>query len=162
MLFESVQKIVFKKGVQKSSKKQKNKKHKQTHQQTNWCSSNKLVTQRVAFWASWAGVECNNSSISALFLPSKRVHTCLLVSGRGLRGEEAGDALAETTPAATRTTHLKNNDPIERPILGLGINDHVEIGSGRAILLTLADHGYDKIEVHIPKSNKDDFKKYMT
>lgn len=56
---------------------------------------------------------------------------------------------------------LKNNQPIERPILGLGINDHVEIGSGRAILLTLADHGYDKIEVHIPKSNKDDFKKYM-
>lgn len=50
---------------------------------------------------------------------------------------------------------------LEKPILGIGLMENVEIGSGRAIFLTLAAHGLDKIPVHIPKSNQSDFKEFL-
>lgn len=56
---------------------------------------------------------------------------------------------------------IKNREALEKPILGIGIKDNVEIGSGRAIFLTLADHGLQKIPVHIPKSCESDFKAFL-
>jgi hypothetical protein len=56
---------------------------------------------------------------------------------------------------------LKSTQPIEKPILGIGIQDNVEIGSGRAELLTLAAHGVKTMPVHIRKSNERDFKAFL-
>ncbi len=56
---------------------------------------------------------------------------------------------------------VKNAKSLEKPVLGIGLMDNVEIGSGRATLLTLADMGYKTIPVHIPASNSDFFKKFM-
>ena len=50
--------------------------------------------------------------------------------------------------------------PLEKPILGIGMMDNVEIGSGRATFLTLVAHGIKTIPVHIPRSNEADFKKF--
>lgn len=51
--------------------------------------------------------------------------------------------------------------PLEKPVLGIGLADNVEIGAGRAVFLTLAALGVHAIEVHIPKSNESDFKDYI-
>ena len=56
---------------------------------------------------------------------------------------------------------IEKGVPIEKPILGIGMQENVEIGSGRAEFLTLAAHGIKSIPVHIPKSNQDDFEKYL-
>ena len=56
---------------------------------------------------------------------------------------------------------LKDGADIEKPLLGIGIQDNIEIGSGKAALLTLAAHGIKKLPVHIPKSNERDFKPFL-
>lgn len=58
-------------------------------------------------------------------------------------------------------TALNDNAPLEKPILGIGIQDNIEIGSGRAVLLTLAAQGVETLPVHIPKSNESDFKDFL-
>ena len=55
---------------------------------------------------------------------------------------------------------LDNNRPIEKPVLGIGMLENVEIGCGRAILLTLAANGIQQLPVHVPNSHKEDFKPY--
>lgn len=57
---------------------------------------------------------------------------------------------------------LKNGQPLERPVLGIGILDNIEIGAGREIFLTLAAHGEDTLEAHIPKSSHKEFKQFLT
>lgn len=54
-----------------------------------------------------------------------------------------------------------DNQSLERPILGLGIMDNVEIGSRKEVLLTLYSLGIKNLSVHIPKNCLNDFKKYM-
>ncbi len=54
-----------------------------------------------------------------------------------------------------------NGAPLERPILGIGVMDNIEIGSRRDVLLTLTSQGVKKLSVHIPKSNKEDFAPYL-
>ena len=51
--------------------------------------------------------------------------------------------------------------PLERPILGIGVMDNIEIGSRRDILLTLMSQGVKTLSVHIPKSNAEDFTAYL-
>jgi len=41
---------------------------------------------------------------------------------------------------------------LEIPVLGIGLQDNVEIGSGKAIICTLAAHGVVSIPAHVPKS----------
>jgi hypothetical protein len=53
-----------------------------------------------------------------------------------------------------------NKEAFEQPVLGIGIMENIEIGSGRADFLTLAAHGVKTIRVHIPKSNESDFKAF--
>ena len=57
---------------------------------------------------------------------------------------------------------IKDGEKIEKPILGLGVMDNVEIGSGRAALLTLIDHGHTSLPVHVPNSQKDEFAAFLT
>lgn len=56
---------------------------------------------------------------------------------------------------------LKQGGALERPVLGIGIQDNVEIGAGRAVFLTMAALGAKKVPVHIPASHKDDFKSFI-
>ncbi len=56
---------------------------------------------------------------------------------------------------------VKSGEAVERPILGIGIMDNVEIGSRRDVLLTIADQHIDVISVHIPKMNEKDFMPYI-
>ena len=59
------------------------------------------------------------------------------------------------------TEQIRKGAPLERPVLGIGILDTVEIGSGRDVLLTLAVHGLSQIEVHIPKSHAEELKPFI-
>lgn len=56
---------------------------------------------------------------------------------------------------------ISGGELIEKPVLGIGIMDNVEIGIGRAEFLTLAANGEKTIHVHIPKSNESDFKVFL-
>lgn len=56
---------------------------------------------------------------------------------------------------------LKAGETLDTPVLGIGIQDNVEIGSGKAVLCTLAANGIQTIPAHIPKSNESDFKDFM-
>lgn len=57
---------------------------------------------------------------------------------------------------------IRRNRPLEKPILGIGLLENVEIGSGRATFLTLAATGLQTIPVHIPKSNQDEFVPFLS
>jgi hypothetical protein len=50
---------------------------------------------------------------------------------------------------------------VEKPVLGIGIQDNVEIGSGKAAFMVLAAQGATQIPVHIPQSNEKDFKAFI-
>ncbi|HOO50773.1 MAG TPA: hypothetical protein PLK94_05715 [Alphaproteobacteria bacterium] len=57
---------------------------------------------------------------------------------------------------------LLNGDKIlERPVLGIGIMDNIEIGSGRDLFLAMAARGQDVIPVHIPKSQQEEFRLFV-
>ena len=58
-------------------------------------------------------------------------------------------------------TLIKGDDPLERPVLGIGILDNVEIGSGKDLFLSLAALGMTTIPVHIPKSHENDFRMFI-
>ena len=57
-------------------------------------------------------------------------------------------------------TALAKGQSLDKPILGIGMMDNIEIGSGRATFLTLVAHGIKTIPVHIPRGNEADFKKF--
>ena len=57
--------------------------------------------------------------------------------------------------------NLSQNTPLERPVLGIGIMDNIEIGSRRDVFLTLAKQGFTKISVHIPIVHLKEFTPYL-
>lgn len=56
---------------------------------------------------------------------------------------------------------IQQGEKIKRPVLGIGLMENVEIGAGKAEFLTLAAHGHSKVSVHIPKSNREEFEKFI-
>ncbi len=56
---------------------------------------------------------------------------------------------------------IQNNADLEKPVLGIGLLENIEIGSGRATFLTLAAHGCKTMPVHIPKSNLKEFSRFI-
>lgn len=57
---------------------------------------------------------------------------------------------------------IENADfKLERPVLGIGIMDNIEIGAGRDLFLSLAAMGVETISVHIPKSHGADFRIFI-
>jgi hypothetical protein len=56
---------------------------------------------------------------------------------------------------------IEHGRPLMMSLLGIGIMDNVEIGSGRAEFLTLAALGHKILPVHIPIGNKADFKPFL-
>jgi hypothetical protein len=55
---------------------------------------------------------------------------------------------------------LAQGEALEKPVLGIGLLDNIEIGSGRAVFLTLAALGAKTVPVHIPRSNESEFKAF--
>lgn len=56
---------------------------------------------------------------------------------------------------------LGAGEAMDRPVLGIGLLDNVEIGAGRDIFLTLAARGFKETEVHIPVASAADFKQFL-
>lgn len=56
---------------------------------------------------------------------------------------------------------FKSGKALDRPILGIGVMDNVEIGARRDVLLTLYAQGVKTLSVHVPKSNVQDFTPYL-
>jgi hypothetical protein len=56
---------------------------------------------------------------------------------------------------------LKDGHALDKPILGIGLMDNIEIGAGKAVFLTLAAMGHKTIPVAIPKSCEKDFKSFI-
>lgn len=50
---------------------------------------------------------------------------------------------------------------LEIPVLGIGLLENVEIGTGRAILLTLAARGLEAMPAHIPVSHREEFEDFI-
>lgn len=67
----------------------------------------------------------------------------------------------EQSRRATIESALNNGKAIEKPVLGIGLMDNVEIGSGRAVFLTLAAHGCKTLPVHVPKSSIKEFDPFL-
>ena len=57
---------------------------------------------------------------------------------------------------------LERAEPLEKPVLGIGLLDNVEIGIGRHIFLAAVIYGLSDIPVHIPKSHKEDFEPFLS
>lgn len=55
----------------------------------------------------------------------------------------------------------ESGEVLERPILGIGIMDNIEIGARRDVLLSLMSVGIKTLSVHIPKSAREDFAPYL-
>lgn len=74
----------------------------------------------------------------------------------------AGELSETEQPKRTAVEdRLKKGTPIEKPVLGIGLLENVEIGSGRATFLTLAARGLKTMPVHVPKSNLDEFNPFL-
>lgn len=56
---------------------------------------------------------------------------------------------------------ISQKEGLNRPVLGIGLMENIEIGAGKAEFLTLAAQGLSKISVHIPKSNSEEFEKFI-
>ena len=56
---------------------------------------------------------------------------------------------------------LEKRAPLEKPVLGIGILENVEIGVGRATFLTLAAMGVPAVPVHIPRAHSDEFSSFL-
>ncbi|MEM8832937.1 MAG: hypothetical protein AAGB32_00200 [Pseudomonadota bacterium] len=57
---------------------------------------------------------------------------------------------------------INKGDSLKRPVLGVGLIDNVEIGSGKDVFLTLASENIDTIEVHISKKDQDFFESFKS
>lgn len=57
---------------------------------------------------------------------------------------------------------LRDARPLERPVLGIGLAENVEIGAGKAVFLTLAALGFNSVSVHIPAAHRGEFDAFLT
>lgn len=56
---------------------------------------------------------------------------------------------------------LAKGDALPTPIVGLGMFDNVEVGSGAGIIATLADMGVKLIPVHLRRAQEKGLKKFL-
>jgi len=74
--------------------------------------------------------------------------------------EELGDLEKQKFEAVTAT--YQKGEALEKPILGIGVLDNIEIGSRRDVFLTLAAHEVTEISVHVLKQDEKEFTEYLT
>lgn len=86
-------------------------------------------------------------------------HEWMLPDGRLKAREDLPPG--EQPKRAEAEEKIRAKKPLEKPVLGIGLMENVEIGAGRAMFLTLAAQGVNALPVHIPKSNRDEFQPFM-
>ncbi len=87
-------------------------------------------------------------------------HEWLTQDGRIKHMSDMTDAMKEKRTLCERAID-KPDYCLERPVLGIGILDNIEIGAGRDLFLSLAARGIEFIPVHIPKSHESDFRIFI-
>lgn len=56
---------------------------------------------------------------------------------------------------------IKSGQTLEKPVLGIGLLENVEIGIGRATFLVAFANGQKEIPAHIPKAHEKDFQPFL-
>ena len=56
---------------------------------------------------------------------------------------------------------IEEGTALEMPILGIGMLDNVEIGTGKAVFLTVASMGQKTMPVHIMSVHEKDFEEFL-
>lgn len=87
-------------------------------------------------------------------------HEWLHPDGTIKTAADMSDALRQKRQAIEG--QIKSSDILARPVLGIGITDSIEIGSGRDLLLALAAMGIKTLPVHIPKSHQSNFRIFIS
>lgn len=80
-----------------------------------------------------------------------------LLDGSGIVKNDDEISEARLEKRETVRACLAAGQPLEKPILGIGIFDNVEIGAGSDVLATLVLEGVATIPVHVRKSQLRDF-----
>lgn len=70
----------------------------------------------------------------------------------------AGDTLQKFIAASEA---IKRGEPLEKPILGIGLNDDIEIGVGREIIAAAYHAGLTSIPTKIPKGQADCVQQFL-
>ena len=86
-------------------------------------------------------------------------HEWLTSDGKIKKASEMADKVKARRAEIEKLITAAN--PLERPVLGIGIMDNIEIGSGKDLFLSLAALGMTTIPVHIPKSHEHDFRMFI-
>ncbi len=113
----------------------------------------------IAGKTSFATVTISVAPVIASWRESLFAHEWLHADGSLKQPKEQSDTIREKRSAIE--ARLAAGEPLERPVLGIGILDTVEIGAGRDTLLTLAARGISQISVHIPRSHMDEFRLFI-
>lgn len=107
----------------------------------------------------YADIEVNVSSVLESWRHSIFSFEWLTPEGAIKKISDLSDR--EKLKRVTVEEQIQNSQPIVKPVLGIGLMDNIEIGSGRAEFLTLAALGLQHIPVHVLKSSESDFKLYL-
>ena len=70
----------------------------------------------------------------------------------------SGDTLQKFIAASEA---IKRSEPLEKPILGIGLNDDIEIGVGREIIAAAYHAGLTSIPTNIPKGQADCVQQFL-
>lgn len=83
-----------------------------------------------------------------------------LVGKTGIKPDDALSAARLARRFEVREAY-RRGEAIEKPILGIGIFDSVEIGVGSDVLITLALEGVETMPVHVRQSQLKEFKAFL-
>mgnify|MGYP000122530368 FL=1 len=104
-------------------------------------------------------VEVKVAPVLASWQTSLFAHEWMTAEGRIKAISEMADPVVVKRRSAE--TAIAEEGILDRPVLGIGIMDNIEIGSGKDLFLTLAAHGATHIPVHIPKSHEQEFRMFI-
>ncbi|MCB1538779.1 MAG: hypothetical protein H6865_04580 [Rhodospirillales bacterium] len=86
-------------------------------------------------------------------------HELLDADGRVKGDEDLSETRLEKREAAR--ARLRSGAALEKPILGIGIFDNVEIGAGSDVLALLVLEGCTAVPVHVRSGQVSDFKAFV-
>lgn len=104
-------------------------------------------------------LEIKVAPVLASWQESIFAHEWLTPDGKIKKPSEMAEKVQERRKEIEK--QIKGDAPLERPVLGIGILDNIEIGSGKDLFLSLAALGATTIPVHIPKSHENDFRMFI-
>ena len=105
-------------------------------------------------------LEVKTAPVLASWQESLFAHEWLTAEGKIKAVKEMSDKVRERRETIEAMIETPDH-PLERPVLGIGIMDNIEIGSGKDLFLCLAARGLSSIPVHIPKSHEADFRIFI-